>query len=91
MRANQRSILVYGVPAIIGRIWRPGELSGAGVFCLVFLPFALGHYLSSLLRNINAILAPQLVAAVPLSKKNFSCPNAGTRWSSQVASASYLA
>lgn len=61
------SLWRYGVPACIGRIWRPGELSGVGAFCLVFLPFALGHYLSSLLRNANAVLAPQLVAAASLT------------------------
>ncbi|WP_371868012.1 MFS transporter [Pseudoduganella rivuli] len=37
------------------------------MFCLVFLPFALGHFMSSLLRNVNAILAPQLVAALALT------------------------
>ena len=45
----------------------PGQLSGRAVFCLVFLPFALGHYLSSLMRTVNAMLAPQLVAALALS------------------------
>jgi MFS family permease len=44
-----------------------GQLSGRAVFCLVFLPFALGHYLSSLMRTVNAMLAPQLVAALSLS------------------------
>jgi MFS family permease len=43
------------------------QLSGRAVFCLVFLPFALGHYLSSLMRTVNAMLAPQLVAALALS------------------------
>ena len=42
-------------------------LSGRAVFLLVFLPFALGHYLSSLLRTVNAMLAPQLVAALALT------------------------
>jgi len=45
----------------------PGPLSGRAVFCLVFLPFALGHYLSCLMRTVNAMLAPQLVAALALS------------------------
>jgi MFS family permease len=45
----------------------PEQLSGRAVFCLVFLPFALGHYLSSLMRTVNAMLAPQLVAALALS------------------------
>jgi MFS family permease len=43
------------------------QLSGRAVFCLVFLPFALGHYLSSLMRTVNAMLAPQLVAALALT------------------------
>ncbi len=43
------------------------QLSGRAVFCLVFLPFALGHYLSSLMRTVNAMLAPQLVAALALN------------------------
>jgi MFS family permease len=42
-------------------------LSPAGIFFLVFLPFALGHYLSSMLRGINAVLLPQLLASVPLT------------------------
>ena len=37
------------------------RLSGVAVFFYVFLPFALGHYLSSLLRSVNAVLAPALV------------------------------
>nr|WP_308601301.1 MFS transporter [Massilia sp. Dwa41.01b] len=37
------------------------------VFSCVFLPFALGHYLSSLLRNVNAVLAPDLVASLALT------------------------
>jgi MFS family permease len=41
--------------------------SGVEVFVLVFLPFALGHYLSSLMRTVNATLAPQLVAALSLT------------------------
>ena len=36
----------------------PPRLSGVAVFFYVFLPFALGHYLSSLLRNVNAVRAP---------------------------------
>ncbi|WP_296942189.1 MFS transporter [uncultured Massilia sp.] len=42
------------------------RLGGAAVFFYVFLPFALGHYLSSLLRNVNAVLAPDLVGALAL-------------------------
>lgn len=43
------------------------RLSGVAVFFYVFLPFALGHYLSSLLRAVNAVLAPSLVAALALT------------------------
>jgi MFS family permease len=43
------------------------RLSGVAVFFYVFLPFALGHYLSSLLRNVNAVLAPQLMGALALT------------------------
>ncbi len=42
------------------------RLSGVAVFFHVFLPFALGHYLSSLLRNVNAVLAPNLVGSLSL-------------------------
>jgi MFS family permease len=42
-------------------------LNGVAVFFYVFLPFALGHYLSSLLRNVNAVLAPHLVDALALT------------------------
>jgi len=43
------------------------RLSGVTVFFHVFLPFALGHYLSSLLRNVNAVLAPHLVGELALT------------------------
>jgi len=43
------------------------RLSGVAVFSCVFLPFALGHYLSSLLRNVNAVLAPDLVGSLALT------------------------
>ena len=45
---------------------QPPRLSGVAVFFYVFLPFALGHYLSSLLRNVNAVLAPNLVGSMSL-------------------------
>jgi MFS family permease len=45
----------------------PGRLSGLAVFFYVFLPFALGHYLSSLLRSVNAVLAPSLVGELALT------------------------
>ncbi|MDB5749266.1 MAG: transporter [Massilia sp.] len=38
----------------------------AAVFFGVFLPFALGHYLASLLRNVNAVLAPSLLSTLSL-------------------------
>jgi MFS family permease len=37
------------------------------VFLCIFLPFAFGHYLSLLLRNVNALLAPSLVNSMSLS------------------------
>ena len=43
------------------------RLSGREVFFYVFLPFAIGHYLSALLRTVNAVLAPDLVASLALS------------------------
>lgn len=43
------------------------RLSGVAVFLYVFLPFALGHYLSSLLRNVNAVLASTLTGELALS------------------------
>jgi MFS family permease len=42
-------------------------MSGAAVFFTVFLPFALGHFLSSMLRNVNAVLGPALQADLPLT------------------------
>ena len=46
--------------------------AGAGrsplaIFCLVFLPFALGHYLSCLLRGVNAVLTAELLSSVHLN------------------------
>ncbi len=41
--------------------------SGVAVFCLVFLPFALGHYLSCLLRGVNAVLTAELLGAIALT------------------------
>jgi MFS family permease len=45
----------------------PLRLSGVAVCCYVFVPFALGHFLSSLLRNVSAVLAPTLVGALALT------------------------
>lgn len=42
------------------------RLAGAAVFFHVFLPYACGHFLSTLLRNVNAVLAPQLAQAAQL-------------------------
>jgi MFS family permease len=42
------------------------RLTGTEVFFYVFLPFALGHYLSALLRTVNAVLAPDLVGSLAL-------------------------
>ena len=50
-----------------GRERVPGTLSGPATLFLVFIPFALGHYLSWLLRSVNAMLAPQLVAQANLT------------------------
>ena len=33
----------------------------------IFVPFALGYYLSYLFRNINSIIAPDLVAEIGLT------------------------
>ena len=40
---------------------------GVAVFGLVFLPFALGHYLSCLLRGVNAVLTAELLGAIALT------------------------
>ena len=53
--------------AWVGRERTPGTLSGAEVLCTVFIPFALGHYLSWLLRSVNAMLAPRLMAEAALT------------------------
>jgi len=42
-------------------------LSRPMVFLVVFLPFALGHYLSTLMRLVNATLAPYLTAELALT------------------------
>ncbi len=51
----------------MGGIQNPPRLSGVAVFFTVFLPFALGHYLSSVLRNVNAVLAPDLLKSLALT------------------------
>ncbi len=45
----------------------PTRMSGVAVFFSVFIPFAFGHYLSLLLRNMNAVLAPDLVSSMSLT------------------------
>src|SRR5574343_306362 len=42
-------------------------MSDRHLFGMVFLPFAFGHFLQCLLRNVNATLAPQLLAALALT------------------------
>jgi MFS family permease len=42
------------------------RMSGPVMFFSVFLPFAFGHYLSLLLRNMNSVLAPNLVGSLAL-------------------------
>lgn len=41
-------------------------LSRAALYTSVFLPFALGHYMSFIFRTINAVLTPYLVASLQL-------------------------
>jgi MFS family permease len=53
------------LPPLASPAARP--LSGTALFLLVFLPYALGHYLSTLVRSVNAVLAPQLTAALALT------------------------
>lgn len=42
-------------------------MSDRHLFGAVFLPFAFGHFLQCLMRNVNATLAPQLLTALALS------------------------
>jgi MFS family permease len=42
-------------------------MRGPQVLFTVFLPFALGHFLSAMLRTVNAVLAPSLVASLGLT------------------------
>ncbi|MTW14330.1 MFS transporter [Pseudoduganella eburnea] len=42
-------------------------MSGPATLFLVFIPYALAHYVSWLLRSLNAVLAPQLVAQANLT------------------------
>jgi MFS family permease len=42
------------------------RLSGMAVVFCVFLPFALAHFLACVLRTVNAVLAPGLVASLAL-------------------------
>ncbi|MBJ7313413.1 MFS transporter [Rugamonas sp. CCM 8940] len=41
-------------------------MSAAALFGLLFLPYAMGHFLSCLMRTVNAILVPQLTAELAL-------------------------
>lgn len=51
----------------IDRGLQSNRLSGIAVFFYVFLPFAFGHYLSLLLRNVNSLLAHDLIGSLSLS------------------------
>jgi predicted MFS family arabinose efflux permease len=42
-------------------------LAGAGLWLRVFLPFALGYYLSYALRTVNAVIAPDLTRELHVS------------------------
>jgi len=42
-------------------------MSARRLFWMVLLPFSLGHFLQCLMRNVNATLAPQLLAALALT------------------------
>ncbi|MBY0556949.1 MAG: MFS transporter [Burkholderiaceae bacterium] len=42
-------------------------MSARRLFWMVLLPFALAHFLQCLMRNVNATLAPQLLAALSLT------------------------
>jgi MFS family permease len=42
-------------------------LTRYAVFLYVFVPFALSHFMSLLLRNINAVLAPHLISSLALT------------------------
>lgn len=53
------------IPTVDAQAQRAGP-AGLAVFFYVFLPFALGHFLSLLLRNANAVLAPYLVGDLGL-------------------------
>ncbi|MEN3275128.1 MAG: hypothetical protein V7631_918 [Massilia sp.] len=53
--------------ALVDSDAEPNRLSGVAIFFYVFLPFAFGHYLSLLLRNVNSLLARDLVASLSLS------------------------
>ena len=48
------------IPTADAQAHKPPGPVGLGIFFYVFLPFALGHFLSLLLRNANAVLAPYL-------------------------------
>ncbi|NVM75595.1 putative MFS family arabinose efflux permease [Duganella sp. SG902] len=65
MRDHAEPSPTAGAPA--APVAGAAPLSGRAMFVLVFLPFALGHFLSSLMRTVNATLAPQLVAALALT------------------------
>ncbi len=46
---------------------RPHDVAGAHPLLHLFLPFAAGYYLSYLLRNVNAVIAPELTRELSLT------------------------
>lgn len=50
-----------------------GGLSPARILATVLAPFAAGYFCSYLLRAVNAVVAPDLVAAVGLSAGTWGC------------------
>ncbi|WP_370660763.1 MFS transporter, partial [Zemynaea arenosa] len=59
--------LVPEPPAAAAPAVAPNGMEPAAILVCVFLPYALGHFLSSLLRNVNAVLAPQFMQALHLT------------------------
>ena len=58
-----RQLLAFGEQAFAPEA---GDIGSRRAILLVFLPFAAGYYLSYLYRTINALIAAQLTASVPL-------------------------
>lgn len=60
-------ILAPGVELAAGGFQKTSWQPRAALFFTVFLPFALGQYMHALLRNVNAVLVPDLVASLSLN------------------------